>query len=486
MAATAFDLYRGGDILCICFGGVYLMKHVHLIGIGGTGLSAIAQVLLEQGYTISGSDREASPLFNAISAKGARTFLGHDPENITGAHLVIRSSAIPDDNPEVTAALDKGIPVFKRRDFLKELTKGKRTLAVAGSHGKTTTTAMLTWILHCLGQDPSFILGGVVNQLACNAHSGTGNFFVIEADEYDHMFLGLAPTLAIITNIEHDHPDCFPTPDEYRAAFQTFLERVIPNGKTLMCLDDPETHALFAQTNSVQSQLFGYGTSTEANYIADNITLIDGFYHFDLTYQNGNGWGKHLGRVSLNVPGRHNILNATAVLGAVHQLDLSLPDAVLAIGEFSGTGRRFEILGESDGVTIIDDYGHHPSEIAATLEAAQSRYPGRRVWAIWQPHTYTRSQNLAQGFAQALDLADKVLVLKIYAARETDPGFSAETIARALPPGKASYAPSFDLAAEHLINNLAFGDVAIIFSAGDATQLSQMVLHKLRQRERGS
>ena len=462
------------------------MKNVHLIGIGGTGLSAIAQVLLEQGFTVSGSDREASPLFIAVSAKGAHTFLGHDPENVTGAHLVIRSSAIPDDNPEVTAALGQGIPVLKRRDFLKELTKGKHTLAVAGSHGKTTTTAMLIWILHSLDQDPSFISGGIVSQLACNAHAGTGRYFVIEADEYDHMFLGLAPTIAIITNIEHDHPDCFPTPDEYRAAFQAFLERVLPDGKTLMCLDDSETRALFTQQNSQQPRLLGYGTSTDANYIADSIALNDGFYQFDLIYQNGNGWQKHLGRVKLNVPGRHNILNATAALGAIHQLDLSLPGAIQAIGEFSGTGRRFEILGEADGVTIIDDYGHHPSEIAATLEAAQSRYPGRRIWAIWQPHTYTRTQNLAQGFAQALDLADKVLVLKIYAARETAPGYSAEVIAQALPPGKASYAPNFDLAAEHLINNLASGDVAIIFSAGDATQLSQTAVSKLRQRERGS
>jgi UDP-N-acetylmuramate--alanine ligase len=345
---------------------------------------------------------------------------------------------------------------------------------------------MLIWILHCLDQDPSFILGGVLNQLGCNAHAGAGSYFVIEADEYDHMFLGLAPTIAIITNIEHDHPDCFPTPDEYRSAFKAFLERVLPNGKSLLCLDDPETRALFTQQNSQQMQLLGYGTSTDANYIADNIALSEGFYRFDLTYQNGNGWGKHLGVVRLNVPGRHNILNATAALGAIHQLDLSLPGAIQAIGKFTGTGRRFEILGEADGVTIIDDYGHHPSEIAATLEAAQSRYPGQRVWAVWQPHTYTRTQNLAQGFAKALALADKVLVLKIYAARESDPGYSAEVIARALPPGKASYAPNFDLAAEHLINNLASGDIAIVFSAGDATQLSQAVVSKLRQRENRS
>lgn len=461
------------------------MKHIHLIGIGGTGLSAIARVLLEQGFIVSGSDREESPLFKAINAAGASTFLEHASEQIAGADLVIRSSAITDDNPEVVAAHKQGIPVLKRKDFLATLTAGKDTLAVAGSHGKTTTTAMLIWILHILGTDPSFISGGVVNQLNSNAHAGTGAYFVIEADEYDYMFLGLTPKIAIVTNVEHDHPDCFPTEAEYLAAFKAFIERVQPDGKALLCLEDPAARTLKETFTSTQPQLLGYGFTGDAEYWAENIAIVDGFPHFDLLHRDAQGGVKRLGSVRLSVPGHHNVLNATAVLGVIDLLNLSMPDAILALGEFTGAGRRFEVLGQAAGVTIIDDYGHHPSEIAATLEAAQSRYPGQRIWAIWQPHTYSRTQKLAARFIQALDLADMALVLKVYAARENNPGYSAEQIALALPPGKAHYAPDFDLAKNVLLNNLVDGDIAVIFSAGDATRLSKSVLLGLQAREKG-
>jgi UDP-N-acetylmuramate--alanine ligase len=469
------------------------MKHIHMIGIGGTGLSAIAHVLLQKGYTVSGSDCVASPLFTAVTEAGAQTFLGHAPDHIQQPDLVIRSSAVPDDNPEVITALSKGIPVLKRREFLQELTQGKVTLAVAGSHGKTTTTAMLVWILHRLGTDPSFISGGVVNQLATNAHAGSGPHFVIEADEYDHMFLGLTPKIAIVTNIEHDHPDCFPTVADYRAAFKAFIEQVDLDGKALMCLDDPGAHALMTELTGIKPQLIGYGTSPNASYLAKNITYSEGYPQFELSSRheisaNGSdhGWVEDLALVKLSVPGRHNILNATGALGAIHQLGLAMPEAIQAISEFTGAGRRFEILGQANRVTIIDDYGHHPSEIAATLEAARSRYPGHRIWAVWQPHTYSRTQNLAEGFVQALNLADNVLVLKVYAAREQDPGFSAEEIVKALSVNKAGYAPDFDLAEEFLLKNLAFGDIVIIFSAGDAIKLSQKLLQALDQQEIGA
>ena len=475
------------------------MKHIHMIGIGGTGLSAIAHILLQKGYRVSGSDHVASPLFKSITEAGAQTFLGHAPGHIQEPDLVIRSSAVPDDNPEVITALSKGIPVLKRREFLPELTQGKLTLAVAGSHGKTTTTAMLAWILHRLGTDPSFISGGVVNQLGTNAHAGSGPHFVIEADEYDHMFLGLKPNIAIVTNIEHDHPDCFPTAADYRAAFKAFLEQVEPDGKALMCLDDPETRALrtdLTENNSqlpVPARVLGYGTSSKTNYLAKGITFSGGYPQFELAYlhetsvkASDRGWVKNLGLVRLSVPGHHNILNATGALGVIHQLGLAIPEAIQAIGEFTGAARRFEILGQANRVTIIDDYGHHPSEIAVTLEAARSRYPGHRIWAVWQPHTYSRAQNLAEGFVQALNLADKVLVLKVYAAREQDPGYSPEEILRALSEKKAGYAPDFDLAEEYLLDNLASGDIVIIFSAGDATELSLALLQALKQQEIGA
>jgi len=453
------------------------MKHVHLIGIGGTGLSAIARVLLEKGYTVSGSDSVASPLFNAVNSAGARTFLGHAAEQIAGADLVVRSSAIPDDNPEVLAAKSEGIPVLKRAAFLEELTKGQDTLAVAGSHGKTTTTAMLIWILDQLGTDPSFIAGGVVNQLGCNARAGTSSYFAIEADEYDYMFLGLSPRVAIVTNIEHDHPDCFPTEADYRAAFKAFLERVQPDGKALLCLDDPETKTLADKMAATDLDILGYGTTSDADYQATDITVVDGSPQFSLRY-----CSEDLGRIKLNVPGWHNVLNATAALAAIHLLGLSLPEAIRAIGKFTGVGRRFEILAEVDGITVIDDYGHHPTQLSATLEAARSRYPDSRIWAIWQPHTFSRTQSLEKAFIRALAQADRAVVLKIYAAREAYPGYSAEQIAEALPDAKADYFADFDAATAFLLNELAPGDVAIVFSAGDATEVSQAVLDGLNNR----
>ncbi len=379
------------------------MKHVHFIGIGGTGLSAIARVLLERGIAVSGSDREASPLFNAITEAGARTFLGHAAEQVTGADLVIRSSAIPDDNPEVQAALSQGIPVLKRSEFLAELTEGQDVIAVAGTHGKTTTTTMLIWVLTQLGTDPSFIAGGVVNQLGRNAQSGKGQYFVIEADEYDNMFLGLAPKIAVVTNIEHDHPDCFPTEEDYLNAFQSFLGKVRKEGLALICQDDPNARKL-GEAMSSQMTVLGYGTNPDAEYRADQILFVDGwpvfhFYHGETD----------LGEVHLQVPGRHNVLNATAALAVIHQLGLDLSAAIEALSAFTGAGRRFEVLGEPAGVTVIDDYGHHPTEIAATLDAARSHYPGSRIWAVWQPHTYSRTRTLEPEFINALDLADRVI-----------------------------------------------------------------------------
>ena len=455
------------------------MKHVHFIGIGGTGLSAIARVLLEKGYPVSGSDREASPLFRAVTEAGATTFVGHRGEQVAGADLVIRSSAVPDENPEVAYALAHQIPVLKRSDFLAELTQGQDTLAVAGTHGKTTTTAMLIWMLTEMDLDPSFIAGGVVNQLNRNAHAGQGDYFVIEADEYDNMFLGLAPKVALVTNIEHDHPDCFPTPGDYREAFKAFLGRVRSDGLALVCLDDPGAASLGGEMAASEAVLT-YGSLPGANYQAVEIDMAAGWPVFRLRHG-----GQDLGQVHLAVPGQHNVLNATGALAALHQLGLDLEKAIQALSTFSGAGRRFEVLGEAGGVTVIDDYGHHPTEIAATLRAARSRYPGHQIWAIWQPHTYSRTQSLAPEFVRALELADRVGVLKIYAAREKDPGYSAKVLAEALPDGKAAYLDNFQAAANYLLKEIAPGDVLIVFSAGDATQVSQAVYQQLAMKERG-
>lgn len=455
------------------------MKHVHLIGIGGTGLSAIARVLLERGYAVSGSDREASPLFKAITAAGARTFLGHAAEQVAGADLVIRSSAIPDDNPEVVSARMQGIPVLKRSEFLKEVTGDKVTLAVAGSHGKTTTTAMLIWVLESLGADPSFIVGGVVRQLECNARAGAGLYFAIEADEYDLMFLGLSPRIAVITNIEHDHPDCFPTLEEYYSAFQKFLQRVQPHGLALICHDDPGAYRLVNEHEEAPFQISTYGMHPKADYQAQNISVLDGMPTFDFTYPDPAGEKTSLAKARLSLPGQHNVVNATAVLAVIHHLGLPLEKAIEALAGFQGAGRRFEVLGQAGGVTLIDDYGHHPTEISATLEAARSRYPGQRIWAVWQPHTFSRTKTLESAFIKALGLADRVIVLKIYASREADTGYSGQQIADALPESKAVYLEDFSAAKSFLLQNLISGDIAIVFSAGDAPEISRDVLARL-------
>lgn len=454
------------------------MTHIHFIGIGGTGLSAIARVLLEKGVTVSGSDRTASPLFNAITAAGAQTFLGHAASQIDDADLVIRSSAVPDDNPEVIAARAAGIPILKRSEFLSELTQGKDTLAVAGSHGKTTTTTMLIWILTQLGTDPSFIAGGVVNQLGTNARAGSGKYFVIEADEYDNMFLGLTPKIAVVTNIEHDHPDCFPTQEDYRAAFKAFLQKVRSDGLAIVCWDDAGAWSLAKELGS-EVPILGYGSSPEATYKATDIRVENGLPVFTFCKDE-----LLLGEVRLAIPGHHNVINATAALAVIHQLGLDLKTAIQALGAFTGAGRRFEILGTVNGITVIDDYGHHPTELAATLRAAKSRYPDSRVWAVWQPHTFTRTRTLEADFVRALSTADQAVILKIYAAREADPGYSATRIAEAMPKDKAMYCETFDAVSAFLLERLMPGDVMIVFSAGDATEVSLAVLNGLKQRER--
>ena len=457
------------------------MKHVHFIGIGGTGLSAIARVLLEKGYTISGSDCSASPLFKAITAAGARTFLGHAAEQIAGADLIIRSSAIPDDNPEVIAAIEQGIQVLKRADFLEELTRDKDTLAVAGSHGKTTTTAMLVWMLDQLGTQPSFIAGGMINQLDCNARAGIGSYFVIEADEYDYMFLGLSPKIAIVTNIEHDHPDCFPTKEDYLEAFRDFLGHVRLDGVALLCLDDPESRTMLEEMKDSPTRKLSYGTSLNADYFIHDIKLVDGSTQFILTHKKNGSITETLGEINLSVPGHHNVLNAAAALGALHQLGMPIDEAIQALNDFQGTGRRFEILGNIEGRVIVDDYGHHPTQIAATLEAARSHYPRHRIWAVWQPHTYSRTQLLEQEYIQALSQADKVIVLKIYAAREKDEGYTAEKIANSIAKVDAHYIPNMEEASNFLLAKLKQDDLVIVFSAGDATKISRQVLRELQR-----
>jgi UDP-N-acetylmuramate--alanine ligase len=454
------------------------MKRVHLIGIGGSGLSAIARLLLESGWTVSGSDLQLSKQAEQLQAAGARITLGHRPENVAGAELVIRSSAIPDENVEVQAARAANIPVKKRADFLGDLMAGKLGIAVAGTHGKTTTTAMIAWTLISLGQDPSFLIGGVSLNLGTNARAGQGEVFVIEADEYDRMFLGLSPRIAVVTNIEHDHPDCFPTPQDFERAFLEFARRVPEGGVLLACTDDRGAARLLVDSSDREIRTVSYGLERwlgrpGPEYAGRALhTNPRGGLDFEAFAKDTK-----LASVSLQVPGKHNVRNALAALAVTHILGLPLSEAAKALGEFKGTGRRFELRGEEQGVMVFDDYAHHPTEIRTTLDAARTRFPGRNLWAVWQPHTYSRTQTLLEEFAGAFLEADHVLVTEIFASREAKQDhFSARQVVAAMRHPDAHFVPSLDEASEYLLEHVQPGDVVLVLSAGDADQISAQVL----------
>jgi UDP-N-acetylmuramate--alanine ligase len=458
------------------------MAHYHFIGIGGTGLSPIARVLLEKGHEVSGSDRQISDMAHDLQVLGVTIYEGHDAKNIEGAEMVIRSSAIKDDNPEVQAALQAQIPVLKRSEFLKHLVAGQTCIAIAGTHGKTTTTAMVAWVLTSMGLDPSYVIGGISKNLQSNGHYGKGKYFVIEADEYDYMFYGLAPALEVVTTLEHDHPDVFPTPEAYRRAFEGFVSRLLPNGNLLLCGDDHGALSLRTQVKTAR-RVSTYGIHNGSDFKATNLSLNSlGGFDFDAVHIEG-GRLSNIGSVSLRVPGKHNVLNALAALAVTHILCLSTIESVTALQGFTGVGRRFDILGEANGVTVIDDYAHHPTEIKVTLAAARNRFPGSRIWAVWQPHTFSRTMSLEKEFVAAFEDADQVIVTEIYAAREKNQTISAQQLVAAMSKSKTRFAPTLQNAVSILQNELKSGDVLLVLSAGDADQVSSTVLELLRGRK---
>lgn len=461
------------------------MNRYHLIGIGGTGLSAIARLLLEMGHSVSGSDRAESPFTRDLEAAGASISIGHRPENLAGAEVVVRSSAIPDDNPEVLAARQAGIPVLKRAELLGSLMEGKTGIAVAGTHGKTTTTAMIAWMLSALGQEPSFIVGGVLANLGVNARAGKGRAFVVEADEYDRMFLGLKPIMAVVTNVEHDHPDCYPTPEDFQAAFEEFVRLLPADGALIACADDPGARRLIARAEGFGKAVITYGLKPggEDGRQAEVFTSVLAPNQAGGFTASASVLGKAV-TLDLQAPGRHNVANALAALTVAELLGLPLDRAAGALGEFRGTGRRFEVRGEAGGVVIVDDYAHHPTEIRATLSAARARYPGRRLWAVWQPHTYSRTRTLFEQFRAAFDEADEVIVTEIYRAREPEQDFSSRQVAAAMPrPGR--FIAALPEVSNYLIENLRPGDVVLVLSAGDADQVSTDVLAQLKEVRHG-
>ncbi len=451
---------------------------IHIVGIGGAGMSAIARLLRDRGHAVRGSDRVAGPMVQALRSEGVPIAVGHRAEQIEGAELVLASSAIPDENVELVAARQAGIPVMRRPDFLPLLTAGYDVIAVAGAHGKTTVTGMIAFILERAGLEPSFIVGGVPYNLGTNGRAGRGRYFVIEADEYRHTFLALKPKIAVVTNVEYDHPDVFPGPRFVRLAFGDFVDGIVEDGTLVACNDDPVAHAVAASYHANGGHLLLYGLEAGKGvaWRAEGLRFeAEGGMAFTLLHG-----GEAVLEMRLKLPGRHNVLNALAAVAVAHEVGVPIADAAATLAEFSGTGRRFEVLGEAAGVIVVDDYAHHPTQIRAVLETARRRYPGRRLWAVWQPHTFSRIRALWEAFRTAFGEADLVLVLPIYAARERDDGtLTRQMIAEALEHPRVRSVGSLDAAVAALQEEVRPGDVVLLMGAGDEYKIGHRLLSAL-------
>jgi UDP-N-acetylmuramate--alanine ligase len=455
-------------------------QRIHLVGIGGIGLSAIAQVLAARGYRVSGSDVGASALTDALSQQGIRVFIGHAAEQVGDADLVVVSSAIPEGNPEVQAARARGIPVMERQGFLHLLLDGYRCLAVAGTHGKTTTSGMVAHILQAAGLDPSFIVGGILAGWGVNARAGSGEHFVIEADEYGRMFHGLTPQVAVITSIEMDHPDCYADLDDMRAAFVAFVRRIRPGGLLVACADGEQVQRLLAEMAGALPPVVTYGRGPACDYVTSEARPNAQGGEDLAVMHRGSLWA----RASLRLPGAHNALNATAALLVAQACGVAPQQAAEALGSFQGVLRRFELKGERGGVTVVDDYAHHPTEIAATLAAARDRYGARRIWAVLQPHTYSRTQTLLGQFAGCMDAADQVIVTDIYAARAKErPTVDAQSLVSALQHRAIRHLGALEQVEQFLLETLCAGDVLLTLGAGNGYLVGERVLAALGERE---
>lgn len=454
---------------------------VHLIGIGGAGLSPIATVLLELGVQVSGSDRQASANTARLAELGAAVHIGHSAARF--AHLpagerpdvLLISSAVDAANPERVAAVEMNIPVVKRDEFLPALLAGRRLIAVAGTHGKTTTTAMTVQALRAGGIDCGYIIGADVPVYG-SAAAGSAPEFVIEADEYDRMFLGLKPDIAVVTNVEWDHPDCYPTPASFRRAFMQFTDSVERDGQIIACIDDPGAVQVHAYAPTRGPRWITYGLSESADLHATFVKAIPGGgIEAELLW-----WNAPAGVLRLEVAGVHNVRNALAALAVALASGMDMAVALAALQTYRGSSRRFEWKGEAWGVTVIDDYAHHPTEIQATLAAARQRFPLQRIWAVFQPHTFSRTQRMLYRMGESFEQANAVIVLDIYAAREVDDGsVSAAELVASSPHPEIRHIPALVEAARYLAQHVAPGDVVITLGAGDGYRVGELLLAQL-------
>ena len=463
------------------------IQQVHFVGIGGIGMSGIAEVLLNLGYRVSGSDLKSSAVTQRLAGLGATVFEGHRAENIAGAEVVVTSSAIAAENPEVVEAHKLHVPVIQRAEMLAELMRLKYGIAIAGMHGKTTTTSMVAAVLAGGGLDPTVVVGGRVDAMGSNARLGKSHYLVAEADESDRSFLKLSPILSVVTNIDREHMDCYRNMRDVKKTFLEFMDRVPFYGMVVACNDDPLLRRLLPE---VQRRTVTYGTkrgsdfliklgmsSAPANVLGDSQPLSS----FRVSYRK-----KDLGEFTLHVPGVHNILNATAAIAVGVGLDVGVDAIRAALDQFRGVDRRFQLRGRAAGVSVIDDYGHHPTEIKATLAAAR-QCGFRKVHVVFQPHRYTRTCDLIEDFTMSFGDADSLFVLDIYAASEKAiEGVSGEALARAIrdKSGRGTeYVSSFADAVSSVAAVAQDGDMILTLGAGNVSQLGPMIVEKLKRRD---
>ncbi|MDO4602221.1 MAG: UDP-N-acetylmuramate--L-alanine ligase [Eubacteriales bacterium] len=449
--------------------------HIHFIGIGGISMSGLAEILLREGFTVSGSDAKESPLTKSLEAKGAKIFYGQRASNIMDAtEAVVYTAAIHPDNPEFARAKEKDLPMLTRAQLLGQIMRNYETpIAISGTHGKTTTTSMVSHILLEGKCDPTISVGGILPAIGGNIRVGESETFVTEACEYTNSFLSFFPKISIILNIDADHLDFFKDLEDIRNSFRRFTELLPSDGTLIINADIPDYQEI---TKDLPCQVVTYGLEQDADYQAKDITF-DKYGHASFTvYKNGRKTGSYY----LKVPGMHNVSNALASIALGHLLGLSEDVIIKGLGSFTGTDRRFQYKGEVAGVTVIDDYAHHPTEIEATLHAA-GNYPHQKVWCVFQPHTYTRTKALLPEFAKALTLADHVVLADIYAARETDTlGISSEDLQKRIQElgTPCEYFPTFDEIENFLLENCSRGDLLITMGAGDVVNIGEHLLGK--------
>jgi len=453
------------------------IQRIHFVGIGGIGMSGIAEVLLTLGYKVSGSDLKLSPVTQRLARLGATIFEGHRAENAAGAEVVVTSSAVNEHNPEVAAARQRHVPVIQRAEMLAELMRLKYGIAIAGMHGKTTTTSMVAAVLAAGGLDPTIIVGGRVDAIDSNARLGKSHYLVAEADESDRSFLKLSPILSVVTNIDREHMDCYRDMQDVEQTFIDFMDRVPFYGMLVICNDDERLRGLLPK---IRRRVVTYGARDGSDFqIVNPETAPDkkNMGRFGVRYQ-----GKPLGDFSLHVPGAHNILNATAAVAVGIGLEIGLEHIRTGLEKFRGVDRRFQLKGKVNGISVVDDYGHHPTEIRATLAAAR-QCGHKRIHVIFQPHRYTRTQQLMEEFTGAFDDADTLHILDIYAASEQPiEGITGESLARAIVQRsgkKVWYIPSFADATEAVVAQARDGDMILTLGAGNISQLGPQILERL-------